>query len=76
MDDLKFYFKVLMLLIGVALIIVGIVNWGSADFNFPVPMGTDKGVDRVTVPAVMTIFIGIVFVIYSVCELNISKKDK
>jgi len=68
MDDLKFYFKVLMFLIGVALIIVGILNWGSTEFKFPVPMHTDADIDRVTVPAVFTIFIGFVFVVYSFVE--------
>ena len=57
-----------MFLIGVALIIVGIMNWESSDFKFPVPMHTDADVDRTTVPAVFTIFIGFVFVVYSFFE--------
>ncbi len=66
MDDLKFYFKVLMFLIGVGLIIIGIMNWGSTEFKFPVPMHMDANdIDRVTVPAVLTIFIGFVFIVYS-----------
>ena len=68
MDNLNFYFKVSMFLIGVALIIVGIMNWGSIEFKFPTPMHSDTDVDRVTVPAVITIFIGFVFVVYSFFE--------